>query len=186
MLILASRATIADLGLATRLLSHDVGLGVFSFGAILIPLGVLNLVLNFLIHPQNEHAILEMLQDGTAPTHVWLASVLTAAIVAPLVEEFLFRGIVQGFLEKVFGPLSWTPILISSTFFAAVHINGDSPAPIPLFFFALVLGYLYRQTHRLWPCIVLHMCLNATSLAIMWFFAGNPELVNTSFILNWF
>jgi membrane protease YdiL (CAAX protease family) len=40
--------------------------------------------------------------------------------------------------------------------------------PIPLFFFALVLGFLYYRTHRLLPAIVLHMALNGASLLIVW------------------
>jgi membrane protease YdiL (CAAX protease family) len=38
--------------------------------------------------------------------------------------------------------------------------------PIPLFFLALVLGALYRRTHRIAPSLVLHMAFNATSIAL--------------------
>jgi membrane protease YdiL (CAAX protease family) len=58
------------------------------------------------------------------------------------------------------------PVGVSSLLFALVHL-GHGPDPIPLFVLALILGYLYQQTHRLWPCIVLHMCLNAASLAML-------------------
>lgn len=43
------------------------------------------------------------------------------------------------------------------------------PDPVPLFFFALALGYLYFRTHRLMPAILLHLIFNAT--AICMFFA---------------
>ena len=43
------------------------------------------------------------------------------------------------------------------------------PDPVPLFFFALALGYLYFRTHRLMPAILLHLTFNAT--AICMFFA---------------
>ena len=39
-----------------------------------------------------------------------------------------------------------------------------APDPIPLFFLALTLGYLYRRTHRIAPCVFLHMAFNATSV----------------------
>ena len=42
------------------------------------------------------------------------------------------------------------------------------PDPVPLFFFALVLGFLYYRTHRLLPSIVLHMALNGASLLMVW------------------
>jgi membrane protease YdiL (CAAX protease family) len=43
-----------------------------------------------------------------------------------------------------------------------------APDPVPLFFFALVLGTLYYRTHRLLPLIVLHAALNGTSLLLAW------------------
>jgi membrane protease YdiL (CAAX protease family) len=51
------------------------------------------------------------------------------------------------------------------------HLLADTqiaPDPVPLFFLALVLGYLYRQTHRIVPAVVLHAGLNATTLAAAW------------------
>ncbi len=46
--------------------------------------------------------------------------------------------------------------------------------PIPLFLLALVLGYLYRRTHRLFPSVVLHFGINAYSLLMLF---GFPEMV---------
>jgi len=58
------------------------------------------------------------------------------------------------------------PIVISSAVFAALHI-GHGIDPIPLFVLALVLGWLYQRTHRLWPSVALHTALNATSVALL-------------------
>jgi hypothetical protein len=66
------------------------------------------------------------------------------------------------------GLRSFAPILISSGLFAAAHA-GTWPDPLPLFVLALVLGYVYRQTHRLWPSVVLHMLFNGLALAMVWF-----------------
>jgi hypothetical protein len=41
-----------------------------------------------------------------------------------------------------------------------------APDPFTLFVFALVLGTLYYRTHRIVPAIVVHMSLNATTLAM--------------------
>jgi membrane protease YdiL (CAAX protease family) len=43
-----------------------------------------------------------------------------------------------------------------------------SPDPFTLVPFAMVLGLLYFRTHRIVPSIVLHVALNATSLALAW------------------
>lgn len=61
------------------------------------------------------------------------------------------------------------PIYVTSAIFAALHI-GQGAAPIPLFVLAVVLGYLYRKTESILPCIVLHMLLNTFSL--FWYTLG--------------
>jgi len=45
-------------------------------------------------------------------------------------------------------------------------INTD---PIPIFLFSLTLGVLYSVTRNLSYCVLLHACLNLTSLTIAWF-----------------
>ena len=57
----------------------------------------------------------------------------------------------------------WIPIVISSFLFGMAHF-GQGLAPIPLFFFAIALGYLYRATGSLIPCIALHFLLNAFTM----------------------
>lgn len=60
----------------------------------------------------------------------------------------------------------WLPIVASSALFALMHL-GHGPAPIPLFFLAVALGYIYQRTHRVLPCIIVHALLNGTSLAMV-------------------
>lgn len=57
------------------------------------------------------------------------------------------------------------PIYASSGTFALMHF-GQGAAPIPLFIFALGLGWLYHRTGRLWPSIIVHVMLNAMAIAI--------------------
>jgi len=58
------------------------------------------------------------------------------------------------------------PLLASSAVFALMHF-GNGPDPIPLFFFALWLAYLYRLTGRITPCIVVHLFLNLFSFSLL-------------------
>jgi hypothetical protein len=58
-------------------------------------------------------------------------------------------------------------LAVSSGVFALMHL-GHGAAPIPLFFLALALGYLYQRTGRLLPSVTVHFCLNACSLAMLW------------------
>jgi len=64
-----------------------------------------------------------------------------------------------------FRPPIW-PIMVSAAVFALMHYN-HGPDPIPLFVFAIGLGYLYQRTHRVLPCIVVHFLLNSLSMGIL-------------------
>ena len=84
--------------------------------------------------------------------------ILSITIMAPLVEELLFRGAIQGYLhQKRMKPLH--AILIASAIFGIVHMN---PIQIP-FAFAIgtIFGWLYYRTGSLVPGIVGHFINNS-------------------------
>ena len=62
-------------------------------------------------------------------------------------------------------PQAW-PIVVSAAVFALLHW-GHGPDPIPLFFLAAGLGYLYQRTHRIVPCIVVHFLVNSLSMVAL-------------------
>ncbi len=70
---------------------------------------------------------------------------------------------VNAFRTSIFQLTWWTPILVSSLMFAAIHI-GQGLAPVPLFFFALALGFLYRFSGSIVPSVLLHLMLNGFSM----------------------
>ena len=70
---------------------------------------------------------------------------------------------VNAFRAPIFQLTWWTPILVSSLMFAAIHI-GQGLAPVPLFFFALALGFLYRFSGSILPSVLLHLMLNGFSM----------------------
>lgn len=179
-----------DVGFGAARLIGDLRLGVAAFFVIVPPVILLQVLLTQLVG-ESRHPLVEGWKRGGGP-ELLLWSILGAVVAAPLIEEFLFRGILQGWFERLFTPgnatsspatqevaplvepaaavastpPSWTPIILSSALFALAHI-GNGPDPVPIFFLALGLGYLYRQTHRLWPGIVVHFLLNAFSTAVL-------------------
>ncbi len=64
-------------------------------------------------------------------------------------------------------PYGWLPIIVSAAAFGLAHF-GYGPEPIPLFFLALVLGYLYQRTHRIVPSIVAHALFNLFTMIVLW------------------
>ncbi len=84
---------------------------------------------------------------------------ITMLVMAPIMEEILFRGIIQDALTAKYGP--FRGIIIASAVFGIVHINP--PQAINAFFVALMLGYVYYLTQSLVPVIFIHAVNNAIS-----------------------
>ena len=98
--------------------------------------------------------------------------VLSIAIVVPILEEFLFRGAIEGHLLRK----GWSPkwaILVSALIFGIIHGN---PAQIPFaFLIGLLFGWLYYRTGSLVPGIVGHIINNSFGAWTM-FTATREEL----------
>lgn len=67
------------------------------------------------------------------------------------------------------------PLFVSGTLFGLAHAEYG-PSWIPLILMGLVLGYLYRCTHRIWACWIVHISLNAISMIGfgLQLLSGNP------------
>ena len=189
-------ASLSDLGLQLNKLKKDIRLGLVTFIAVAPVIYFLQFVLKSIYNQfANEEAAhpIEKLLHENGSTSVIFWAIFAAVIAAPIIEEFLFRCILQGWLEKAFyrtrvlvnaeltgdtggdevalatpaaPTFMWQPIILSSVTFALLHA-GHGPDPIPLFFLAVVLGYLYAKTHRILPSIVVHMALNGLSMLML-------------------
>lgn len=98
--------------------------------------------------------------------------VLSIALLAPILEELLFRGAIQGRLQEA-GLRPWYAILIASLIFGVVHMN---PAQIPFaFLLGVMFGWLYYRTGSLLPGIIGHV-LNNSVAAINMILYGNATI----------
>lgn len=90
----------------------------------------------------------------------------TAVVAAPLLEEFLFRGIIQKNLVRRFGPLGG--IAIASVLFGLIHLVPQQIVYASCL--GLILGTVYHLTGSLNSAITLHFVNNGlTSLLHMVF-----------------
>ena len=87
--------------------------------------------------------------------------VLTGAILTPLGEELVFRGVVANALNRYGG---WPGVVGSALIFAAAH--GPSVIFFNAFMAGILTGYLFRQTASLWPGFVTHVVYNGIWLLI--------------------
>jgi uncharacterized protein len=92
-----------------------------------------------------------------------MAGIFVVVIAAPLVEELLFRGLLQRALVSHL-PV-WGAILISSFAFSLVH--GQLYAIPGLMSLSIAFGYIYHRTGSLRTNILLHIANNAFTLLIM-------------------
>ncbi len=130
------------------------------------------------------HPVLELLSKNRNP-RMLVSLVVTAVVAAPLLEEMLFRGLLQTALAAALTgrrrtddspeaqtvelhPVSgrWIAILITSLLFAMVHLESAFLAP--LFLLAVGLGYVYERTGNLWASITMHAMFNGWQMIVFW------------------
>jgi membrane protease YdiL (CAAX protease family) len=98
-----------------------------------------------------------------------------AVFIAPLAEEFLFRGILYPTIKQAgFPRAAWW---LTSLAFGAIHMNWIAFAPLAAFSFLLIL--LYERTGSLWASITAHSLFNFTSFVIL---MCGPLLPGTAFV----
>ena len=112
-------------------------------------------VMNWVDVPPVVQAPVELLQSTTTtPTKVGIG--LLAIVVAPLVEELVFRGLIYPTLKQNGFPR--LALWGTSLLFAAIHNN--LMILLPLTFLAVVLTLLYEATDNLLGPIVAHSLFN--------------------------
>lgn len=100
---------------------------------------------------------MEMLTKGP----VWIA-LLSTAVFAPFFEEWLCRGMVlRGLLQKT-NPT--TAIIVSSLFFALIHLNPWQA--IPAFILGCLFGIVYYKTGSLKLTMLMHCVNNSFSVLL--------------------
>jgi CAAX protease family protein len=94
-------------------------------------------------------------------------------VVAPIAEEFFFRGFIFGALRRMRIRIvgremgTWVAAIITAILFGLAHAGSASPRYlIPLGFLGFVLCLLRWRTRSLYPCMALHSINNSLALGI--------------------
>lgn len=95
-----------------------------------------------------------------------------AVILAPFVEELMFRGVLFTALKQYLP--GWVAVWGSAAFFGLVHANMVSFIPLTLL--AVLLTRLYERTGNLWAPIFAHAIFNSINLGLMLWL---PEMIET-------
>ena len=106
-----------------------------------------------------------------------VVSLVTLCIVAPFVEEMLFRGLfLRSFLNN-YAP--WLAIALSSFIFGLTHFYANHI--IVATAIGVALGWLYYTTRSLWPSIIAHAIQNAGALLYAHIFRKSDQQILNCF-----
>lgn len=112
--------------------------------------------------PQHE-AIRTLLSEETTAVTAAL-TIVGAVVLAPVVEELFFRGILQTTLARVWRS-QWRAIAVSAVAFGCIHYPNVQTIPA-LMLFGAVLGFAYAKSRSLTLVILLHAIFNLKT--ILW------------------
>jgi len=114
------------------------------------------------IEPQGMKQVIEILPGNLA------LSLVLLAVLAPLVEELIFRGLLYGWVTGRWGSLAG--LIVSSVAFAAAHYEpAHVVLVLPLGFF---FGWLRRRTDSLLPSLFSHIVNNGFALVAAVYLPG--------------
>lgn len=91
--------------------------------------------------------------------------IITTSIIGPILEEFIYRGILYNKLKEFNS--NRTSIVISSVIFGLIHIN-----PIKIiytFILGIILAKIYEKKKTLKAPIITHISFNLTAILVMLF-----------------
>lgn len=90
--------------------------------------------------------------------NIWVV-LLTVVLVAPVVEEIVFRGALFRALERSIHP--WAAILIPSVLFALAHTD-----PVQMgytFVLGMIFAFVRARSGKLLPCVFMHIAFNGAN-----------------------
>jgi hypothetical protein len=113
------------------------------------------------LHSEQETAV--QLLEGQQSIGMRLYLGVFAVFLAPVAEEFIFRGMLFPFLKQLGQP--WLAWLGVSVLFALIH--HSLIAFMPLVLLALAFTWLYERTDNLLAPIMAHACFNGLNLGLL-------------------
>lgn len=120
---------------------------------------ITSVIISIIPWPQswmNSYATNSAAIDGS------LMAWLTAVLMAPVLEEIVFRGLMYTRLKKGLGMIA--AAIMTSLIFGIAH--GTIIWAIYTFIFSMVLIWIFEKFQSLTACILLHMAYNLSGMAL--------------------
>lgn len=148
------RVLLARLGYHTRNIAAEVGVGAWAYLLTLPAYLLISLLSHWMF--QRFHTPVNPAQFETLTAHGGLDKALVflmAAVLAPIVEETMFRGLLYSALRRRFGVGG--AAALSAAVFAAVHPTLPGGF-LPIWCLGVALALVYERRGSLLPGMVLH------------------------------
>ncbi|MGB3024104.1 MAG: type II CAAX endopeptidase family protein [Candidatus Saccharimonadales bacterium] len=160
------------LGLVRRPMIDDAVKAVLGWAGYFMAIALVANVVMWLLPQFNSDQIQEIGFNTGGDVTEKISAFVVVVIAAPIVEEIVFRGYLQGSLRR-FMPW-WLGGVITSVAFGVVH--GQWNVGIDVFILSMVACYLRERTGAIWAGIGLHMIKNSIAYYIL--FWAPPWLVS--------
>ena len=170
-LVLPGAVTWAELGLRPVPLGYLLRMGVGGGAVGLVAIDIVGILLSQVgLQPNQLEQFAFVRSEGRLEFGLLLIS---AAVLAPFVEELFFRGFLFGLYRRR-QPV-WVAYVVSSLLFTLLH-NDPTHMTVPqmaglsvgICMLALMLTWLYQRTGSLYPGMLAHGLNNATGLILVY------------------
>jgi membrane protease YdiL (CAAX protease family) len=147
------------------------GLTILCYPIVMLLVQCIHIGLEFVgIRPEEDQiAVAQMKSLQAIPWLFWCYSIAIVTII-PLIEELLFRGLLQNFLVDIFGMKPG--VLLASLVFAGFHFSTGQGATnlellVGLFIISYCIGVSYIKSDSLLVSMGMHAMFNGLSLVMM-------------------
>ncbi|MCB9819803.1 CPBP family intramembrane metalloprotease [Candidatus Nomurabacteria bacterium] len=161
-----------DLGIQRLLSWGDIFAGVLSFIPYVILSAVVITVASGIIPGFDIAQKQDVGFENLVSSMEMMLAFLALVVIAPLVEELLFRGYLYTKLKKYLGMAAG--IILVSVVFGVMH--GQLNVGVDTFVLSVVLCGLREITGSVWAGVVLHMAKNGLAFYLLFV---NPSLIST-------
>jgi membrane protease YdiL (CAAX protease family) len=127
---------------------------------------ILVLYVGFIVFSGLWQQIVDVPEESPVDDLPVVPGLIMVCLLAPLVEEFFFRGFFFTALRNWKG--LWPAAIIAGGVFGGIHAGGSPVgALLPLAVLGIGLCLLYAKTGSLYPCIAVHAVNNAIAFSIL-------------------
>ncbi len=154
----------------------EFGFGALSLIFVLPFVNLVNMIVKFFLglfglNVESKQEVLSILENASKTPLACSLMLLSIVVLVPVVEEILFRGLIQGWLKRRLGlkwGLSFSILIFTAAHFSFSHGLGNIEILLTLLVIAFFLTITYENRGTLWASLGLHSSFNAlTSIAVI-------------------